>query len=153
MADAVQAPPDVKVFEDWRGKLSPWRAIMARIEGVCREVCEATEYVTIVTHGSDGPHLAGHWGDYMRIVELGEVAVFPVGRFQRTEQNLRANGRIQLLVASRKVQGTRSPGQGCVIAGSGEVVASGEYVDLVREKFPWARGALVVRVESVSTQL
>jgi len=126
---------------------------MARIEGVCREVCDATEYVTIVTSGPDGPHLAGHWGSYMRIVEPGETVVFPVGRFQRTEQNLRANGRIQLMVASRKVQGTRSPGQGCVIDGTGEVVAAGEYVDLVREKFPWARGALVVQVASVSTQL
>ncbi len=126
---------------------------MARIEGVCREVCDATEYVTIVTSGPDGPHLAGHWGNYMRIVDPGETVVFPVGRFQRTEQNLRANGRIQLMVASRKVQGTRSPGQGCVIDGTGEVVAAGEYVDLVREKFPWARGALVVRVASVSTQL
>ena len=89
----------------------------------------------------------------MRIVDPGEVVVFPVGRFQRTEQNLRANGRIQLMVASRKVQGTRSPGQGCVIDGTGEVIVAGDAVDLVREKFPWARGALVVRVESVSTQL
>jgi hypothetical protein len=36
------------------------------------------------------------------------------------------------MVASHKVAGTRSPGQGCVIAGSGEVVTAGEYVDLVR---------------------
>ena len=57
------------------------------------------------------------------------------------------------MVASRKVQGTRSPGQGCVIDGTGEVIVAGDAVDLVREKFPWARGALVVRVESVSTQL
>ena len=126
---------------------------MARIDGVCREVCDATEYVTIVTQGPDGPHLAGHWGNYMRIVDPGEVVVFPIGRFQRTEQNLRANARIQLMVASRKVQGTRSPGQGCVIDGTGEIVTAGEYLDLVREKFPWARGALVMRVGAVSTQL
>ena len=126
---------------------------MARIEGVCRDVCDATEYVLIVTQGPDGPHLAGHWGDYMRIVDDGAVVVFPVGRFQRTEQNLGVNDRIQLLAASRKVQGTRSPGQGCVIDGSGEVVTAGAYVDLVREKFPWARGALVVRVRAVTTQL
>lgn len=55
---------------------------MAKIDGVCREVCDATEYVTIVTNGPDGPHLAGHWGSYMRIVEPGEVVVFPVGRDQ-----------------------------------------------------------------------
>lgn len=126
---------------------------MAVIEGVCREVCAATEYVTIVTQGPDGPHLAGHWGNYMRIVDPGDVVVFPVGRFQRTEQNLRANGRIQLMAASRQVQGSRSPGQGCVIDGTGEIVTAGEYVDLVREKFPWARGALVMRVAATSTQL
>lgn len=126
---------------------------MARIEGVYRELCDATEYVTLVTQGPDGPHLAGHWGNYLRIVDPGEVVVFPVGRFQRTEQNLRANSRMQLMAASRKVQGTRSPGQGCVIDGTAEVVTSGEYLDLVRETFPWARGALVMRVEAMSTQL
>ncbi len=126
---------------------------MTKIEGVCREVCDATEYVAIVTQGEDGPHLAGHWGNYMFLdVEEG-VVVFPLGRFQRTEQNLRRNGCIQLLVASKKVQGTKSPGQGCEIRGTGEVVASGKFVDAVRARFPWARGALVVRVENTSTQL
>lgn len=126
---------------------------MAVIEGVCREVCDATEYVSIVTQGPDGPHLAGHWGNYMRIVDPGDVVVFPIGRFQRTEQNLRANSRVQIMAASRKVQGSRSPGQGCVIDGSGEIVTAGEYLDLVRQKFPWARGALVMRVAATSTQL
>lgn len=126
---------------------------MARIEGVYRELCDATEYVTIVTNGPDGPHLAGHWGNYMRVVDPGDVVIFPIGRFQRTEQNLRADSRIQLMVASHKIQGTRSPGQGCVIDGTGEIVTAGEYLDVVREKFPWARGALVVRVGATSTQL
>ena len=126
---------------------------MAKIEGVCRDVCNATEYVAIVTHGDDGPHLAGHWGNYMFLDVEDEVVVFPVGRYNKTEQNLRKNGRIQLLVASKKVQGTKSPGQGCTIRGTGEIVLAGKYVDAVRAKFPWARGALVVRVEQWQTQL
>lgn len=126
---------------------------MARIEGVYRELCDATEYVTIVTNGPDGPHLAGHWGNYMRVVDPGDVVIFPIGRFQRTEQNLRANGRVQVMAASRKVPGSRGPGQGCVIDGTGEIVTAGEYLDLVREKFPWARGALVMRIAATSTQL
>jgi hypothetical protein len=85
-------------------------------------------------------------------IQEGLVA-FPVGRYQKTEQNLRKNGRIQLLVASKKVQGSKSPGQGCLITGTAEIVAAGEVVDAVRVKFPWARGALVVRVEATSTQL
>ncbi|MCC6212109.1 MAG: hypothetical protein IT513_13815, partial [Burkholderiales bacterium] len=52
---------------------------MAKIEGVCREVCNATEWVAIVTQGENGPHLAGHWTSYMFLDVEDEVVVFPVG--------------------------------------------------------------------------
>ena len=127
---------------------------MTKIEGVCRDVCEATEFVTIVTIGDDGPHVVGNWGDYMRVLGIKDnMIVFPAGRYQQTEKNLRRNNRIQLLVASKKVQGTRSPGQGCLIIGTGEILNSGDIVDAVKAKFPWARGAMVIYVEDVKTQL
>ena len=127
---------------------------MARIEGNCRDVCEATEFVTIITSGDDGPHVVGNWGDYMRVLGIGaDTLVFPAGRYRQTEQNLRKNSRVQLLVASRKVQGTRSPGQGYLIAGTAEIVGSGEIAAAVKAKFPWARGALVIHVEEVAAQL
>ena len=127
---------------------------MAKIEGVFRDVCEATEFVTIVTSGDDGPHVVGNWGDYMRVLGIkGDIIVFPAGRYWQTEKDLRRNNRVQLLVASKKVQGTRSPGQGCLIIGTGEILSSGNIVDAVRAKFPWARGALVIHVDDVKTQL
>ena len=127
---------------------------MARIEGNCREVFEATEFVTIVTSGDGGPHVVGNWGDYMRALDIGaDTLVFPAGRYHQTEQNLAKDNRVQLLVASRKVQGTRSLGQGYLIAGTAEIVGSGDIADAVRKKFPWARGALVIRVEEVTAQL
>ena len=127
---------------------------MTKIEGSCREVCEATEFVAIVTSGDDGPHVVGNWGDYMRTVGVKEdTIILPAGRYHQTEQNLRKNNRIQLLVASKRVQGTRTPGQGCVIAGTAEIVGSGEVMDAVKAKFSWARGALVIHVEQVKMQL
>ena len=79
---------------------------MPKIEGICRDVCETTEFVTIVTSGDDGPHVVGNWGDYMRVLGIKEnMVVFPAGRYQQTEKNLRKNNRIQLLVASKKAQG------------------------------------------------
>jgi predicted pyridoxine 5'-phosphate oxidase superfamily flavin-nucleotide-binding protein len=127
---------------------------MTRIEGNSRDVCEATEFVTIVTSGDDGPHVVGNWGDYMRALGIGaDTIVLPAGRYRQTEQNLAKNNRVQLLVASRKVQGTRSPGQGYLIAGTAEIVTSGEMADAVKAKFPWARGALVIHVEEVTAQL
>jgi Pyridoxamine 5'-phosphate oxidase len=127
---------------------------MTKIEGVCRDVCEATEFVTIVTTGNDGPHVVGNWGDYMRVLGIKEnMIVFPAGRYHQTEKNLRKNNRIQLFVASKKVQGTRSPGQGCLIIGAGEILSSGDIVDVVKAKLPWARGAMVIQVEDVKNQL
>ena len=127
---------------------------MTGIDGVCRDICEATEFVTIVTMGDDGPHVVGNWGDYMRVLGITDnTIVFPAGRYQQTENNLRKNNRVQLLVASKKVQGTRSPGQGCLIVGTGEILSSGDIVNAVKANFPWARGALVIHVEDVKTQL
>ena len=127
---------------------------MTKIEGVCSEICEATEFVAIVTTGNDGPHVVGNWGDYMRVLGIKEnTIVFPSGRYQQTEKNLRKNNKIQLLVASKKVQGTRGPGQGCLIIGTGEILSSGDIVDAVKAKFPWARGAMVIHVVDVKTQL
>jgi predicted pyridoxine 5'-phosphate oxidase superfamily flavin-nucleotide-binding protein len=127
---------------------------MAKIEGNCRDVCEATEFVAIITTGDDGPHVVGNWGDYMRAVGIGaDTIVLPAGRYRQTEQNLEKNNRVQLLVASRKVQGTRSPGQGYLIVGTAEIVSSGEIADAVKAKFPWTRGALVIHVEEVTAQL
>ena len=127
---------------------------MPKIEGTCRDVCDATEFVTIVTAGDDGPHVVANWGDYMRILGIKEdMLIFPAGRYLQTEKNLRKNNRIQLLVASRKVQGTRTPGQGHLIVGTGEILISGKVVDAVKAKFPWARGAMVIHVEDVKAQL
>jgi predicted pyridoxine 5'-phosphate oxidase superfamily flavin-nucleotide-binding protein len=127
---------------------------MAGIDGICRDVCETTEFVAIVTSGDAGPHVVGNWGDYMRILGISkDTIVFPAGRYQQTEQNLRKNNRIQLLVASKKVQGTNSPGQGFLITGTAEILSSGSVVDAVKAKFPWARGAMVVDVEDVTAQL
>ena len=127
---------------------------MAKIEGICRDVCEATEFVTIVTMGDDGPHVVGNWGDYMRGLGIKEnMIIFSAGRYHQTEKNLSRNNRIQLLVASKKVQGTRSPGQGCLIVGTCEILSSGDIVDAVKAKFPWARGAMVIHIEDIKTQL
>ena len=127
---------------------------MAKLEGICRDVCEATEFLTIVTTGNDGPHVVGNWGEYMRTLGIKEdMIVLPAGRYRKTEQNLRKNNHIQLMVASKKVQGTRTPGQGCLIVGTAEILDSGDVVDAVKAKFPWARGALMIHVEEVTAQL
>jgi hypothetical protein len=127
---------------------------MAMLGGTCREVLEQTEFVAIVTNAADGPHVVATWGDYVRQLGLqGDRLLIPVGMFRQTEANLAQDSRIQLLVASRRAEGTRGPGQGCLIEGKGTISTSGEDADRVKTTFPWARGALVVDVEKVTAQL
>ncbi len=127
---------------------------MAKIEGVYRELCEAAEFMAIITSGDDGPHVVGNWGSYMRALGIGDDRiVLPAGRYRKTEENLRRSNRVQVLLASKAVQGTRSPGQGCLLSGSAEIVSSGATFEAVKAKFPWARGALVIKVEEATTQL
>ncbi len=124
------------------------------IDGVTRELLDRTEFLSIVTQGPDGPHMAGNWGDYLRRLGVkGNCIVLPAGHYQQTEKNLRSNNRIQVLVASRAVQGSHGPGQGCVLSGIGSVQTEGEAARHAKANFPWARGALVIDVQSVKMQL
>lgn len=127
---------------------------MAKIDAQCRDVCETTEFVAIVTSGEDGPHVVGNWGEYMRALGVGEdTLVFPAGRYHQTEMNLKNNSRVQLLIASKKVQGSMKPGQGFRIEGVARILTSGKLVERVKSKFPWARGAMIVDVTEAKALL
>ncbi len=119
-----------------------------------REVIDRCEWVAIATVGPDGPHLAATWGDYIRALGLrDDLILIPAGGLRQTEANLKANPRIELLFASRAVQRPQGQGQGCVVSGTAELRATGPEADAAATKFPWARGALVVKVERAATQL
>ena len=124
------------------------------IDAVTRELLDKTEFLTIVTEGPDGPYLSGNWGDYLRRLGVeGDRIVLPAGHYHQTEKNLRSNNRVQVLVASRAVRGSHGPGQGCVLRGTGAIVTEGEAANKAKAAFPWARGALVIDVQSVAMQL
>ena len=127
---------------------------MAIIEDACRQTLEATEFVTIVTQGEAGPHISATWGDYIRSMGIdNDTLIVPVGYMQETEANLRCDSKVQVLAASRRVQGTHGPGQGCLLTGTAEILLDGELFAKVKAKFPWARGVMLIHVESAKTQL
>ncbi len=127
---------------------------MSNMDDTCREVWAATEFIAIVTQGDDGPHVAGNWGDYVRKLGLrDDTVLLPAGRYHQTEANLKKDNRVTLLIASRQVQGTNSPGQGYQLTGTAEIVTTGPLVDEVKESFSWARGALVIEIDNATAQL
>ena len=125
---------------------------MTLLDGACREVLEKTEFVAMVTAGPQGPHITATWGDYVRKLGFEDNRLLiPAGYYRQMETNLEHNSEIQLLVASRGVEGKLGPGQGFTLKGTGKIVDSGEEMDRVKTHFPWARAALIVEVvEAVS---
>ncbi len=126
-----------------------------KIEGKCREVLDKAEWVAIATAGEDGPHLAGTWGEYVRNLGISDdgTLLIPVGGYRTTERNLTANDKIELLIASRDVQGANGPGKGCRIRGTGRIFTSGDQFEKTKKMFSWARGVLVINAEEVHAQL
>ncbi len=126
-----------------------------KIEGKCKEVIEKAEWVAIATSGKEGPHVAGTWGDYIRTLGLSPdgMLLIPVGGYRTTEKNLASDDRIELLLATRQVQGGQGPGKGCRIRGTGQIQTSGESFEKTKKIFSWARGVLVVKADEVREQL
>jgi hypothetical protein len=127
---------------------------MTEVSAVLLDLLDASEFVAVVTSGDEGPHVVGTWGEYVRkLSPSAETIVMPVGGYHQTETNLARDNRIKLLLASRHVQGSHGPGQGCAISGTAELVTEGAIVEEVKANFPWARGALVIAVEEITLQL
>ena len=62
---------------------------MAKIDAVCKEVLDKSEWIAIATTGPDGPHLVATWGDHLRALSIEDgTLLIPVGHMHKTEANL-----------------------------------------------------------------
>ena len=95
------------------------------------------------------------WSEFISVVSRGgdKYLVIPAGGYSHTEENLKDNPFIQVLFGSRDLEGRSGKGSGYRISGQGEVQTSGDIYDLVKSRFSWARGALVIKVKKVEQLL
>ena len=123
-----------------------------------KRVLEQTEVVTIGTCGPHGVHLVATWGEFIRNLGVhdGDVLLIPAGGYRRTEENLSRNPRLEALIGSKvpaSLCGGKAVGTGFRLSGSGEVQTSGKWFEMVKAKYAWARGALVIRVDKAEKLL
>ncbi len=123
---------------------------MNKIERLPENVFNKVEVVAIVTSGAEGPHLAATWAEFVNVKQEGEkdVLLIPAGGYKVTEENLKKNPHVQLLVGSKQLPGKSGLGSGYKIYGLGSLVASGADFEAVHTRFPWARAVLVVEVQA-----
>ncbi|MCA9406951.1 MAG: pyridoxamine 5'-phosphate oxidase family protein [Candidatus Omnitrophica bacterium] len=123
-----------------------------KLDEKCKEVVEKTEWISITTASESGPHTVAAWGYRLRKMGIqdGGIILLPAGKYFQTEENLKKNSDVQLLMASSEVQrADGNKGQGYRFSGSGEVQQEGTMAELVKKEFPWARGALIIKIKKV----
>lgn len=99
-----------------------------------------------VTVGPAGPHLVATWNSYIEVD--GDALVFPAGGYRRTEENLRHGSPVQMIVG-----GHAPAGVGFRLSGRAELEVDGPRHARVRQRFPWARAAVVLHVTGVEQVL
>lgn len=100
-----------------------------------------------VTQGPKGPHLVATWNSYIDVLD-GDTLLFPAGGYRKTEENLRSGSAVQMIVGGHVPQGI-----GFRLAGRAELEVGTPNHQRIRQRFPWARGAVVLRVTSVEQVL
>lgn len=113
-----------------------------------KRVMRHNEPVAIGTAWAGGPHLVAVWMNYIETIDDRTLAI-PAGGYEHTEENLKAGSPIQLLMATLQEEGAHGPGLGFRLTGSGRVDTQGPIYERIVQRFPWARGALVITVEKV----
>lgn len=119
------------------------------------EMIGKSEFAAIATIWKNRPHMVATWSEFISVITKRDekFLAIPAGGYSHTEENLKDNSHIQILFGSKELEGKSGKGSGFRISGQGEVVTSGDFYDLVKSKFSWARAALVIVVEKVEQLL
>ncbi len=101
---------------------------------------------SFTTAGSDGPHMAATWNSYIEVAADAAI-IIPVGSLEKTEENIKAGSKLQMIIASKDVKGTQGPGAGFLLKGSAEFKKTGIEFERIRSRFPWARAIMIFNIE------
>ncbi len=115
------------------------------------EILKNEGVVAIATIGQEGPHMVNTWTSHVQVID-GRL-LFPAGGMNKTEANVSKNNKVLITLGSRDVAGLRGPGAGFLVKGAASFIKSGPYFEMVKKKFPWARAAVAVSIDSMTQTL
>jgi hypothetical protein len=115
------------------------------------KLCEVLNHegaAAIATQGENGPHLSNTWNSYIQVLESGTL-LYPAGGMKVTEANINKNSHVLLTVGSHDVEGFHGPGAGFRIEGNAAFLTTGPEYEMMKEKFPWARAAVKITIDTI----
>lgn len=112
------------------------------------EVLKHEGATAIATQGEKELHLVNTWNSYIQVTDSGKL-LYPAGGMNVTEANIEKNNQIQMTVGSKEVDGFHGPGAGYRIKGTAAFLKSGPDYEMIKQKYPWARAAVEITIESI----
>lgn len=111
------------------------------------EVLTHEGVVSIVTCSNNEAHVANTWNSYLVVVE-GNKILIPAAAMIKTEENIKANPKVKLTLGSKEVMGYKYMGTGFLLEGTATFLKSGEYFEMMSEKYPFLTRVLEITVDS-----
>ncbi|WP_297599315.1 pyridoxamine 5'-phosphate oxidase family protein [uncultured Cetobacterium sp.] len=108
--------------------------------------------VSIVTTGPEEAHVSNSWNSYLTLVD-GNKILIPAAAMIVTERNINFNKKVKLTLGSHEVMGYRYMGTGFLVEGTAKFLKSGEYFDMMKEKFSFLTRVLEITVTSYKQTL
>lgn len=117
------------------------------------EVIKCEGVVSIVSWGSDDPHVANTWNSYLVVTE-DERILIPAYGLRKTQRNVTVNNKVKLTLGTREVLGYKDYlGTGFLVEGTARYIESGAEYDMMKEKFSFLSRVLEVTVTTAKQTL
>ncbi|HLN62838.1 MAG TPA: pyridoxamine 5'-phosphate oxidase family protein [Symbiobacteriaceae bacterium] len=119
------------------------------IDDAVKAVLSREGSAALVTSGAAGPHLVATWNSYITLL-ADDALAFPAGGMRTTQANVEAGNPVQLIIGSKDETGK---GAGFRLTGRAEFRTGTPVHDRLKERFPWCRAAVVMRLEKIEKVL
>lgn len=110
------------------------------------EVLKHEGPVSVTSWGNEEPHVTCTWNSYL-VPKDDDIILIPVAGMHSTQEDIAVNDQLILTLAARQVEGFNGyQGTGFRINGSGSFLSEGDWFDEMKEKYPFIREVLQVKV-------
>ncbi len=101
---------------------------------------------TIITVNAQPASVVNTWMSYIKLDQAHDQLYIPAAGMHSIENDFATDATVVITVGSKQVMGTEGPGAGFHLTGQGSFLTSGAVFDEMKDRFPWIRAVLQVKV-------
>ena len=110
------------------------------------EVLNHEGVVSIVSWRNGEANIVNTWNSYLVVKD--DRILLPAAGMHSTEADVKVNNKVKVTLGSKEVEGFNNyQGTGFLIKGTANFIESGEDFDRMKEKYPFLRKVLEIKVE------